>query len=78
MATSPVTFTQHLLHLSPSPLITPSPTTTHSPYIVQPIARNSLSPHQSDLGHLGLGIRRTEHMEHSFKNVMDFSTNHLG
>ena len=77
MATSPVTFTQHLLHLSPSPLITPSPG-RHSPYIVQPIARNALSSHQPDVGHLGLGIRRTEDLANSFKNVMDFSNNHLG
>lgn len=76
MSTSPVTFHQHMLHLSPSPLITPSPT-SHSPYIIQPIARNSISPHQPELGHLGLGIRRTEELAHSFKNVMDFSNNHV-
>lgn len=72
MSTSPVTFQQHMLHLSPSPLITSANSTSHSPFIVQPIARNSLSP--PGLSQLGFGIKRTEELANSFKNGMDFTT----
>merc|ERR1719348_2314394 len=58
MSTSPITsgaatFQQHMMHHSPSPLITPS----QSPFIVQPISRGNqehgfnLSPKQEDLSH---------------------------
>ena len=65
MSTSPVTLQQHLLHLSPSPLITSS---QHSPYIVQPIARSQ---------EVAFGIKRTEELANSFKNVMDFSNSEM-
>jgi len=67
MSTSPVTFQQHLLNLSPSPLITSSP---NSPFIVQPIARTSLGPQMPEIS---FGIKRTEELANSFKTGMDFS-----